>query len=197
MALVDSKYRFIWANCGIPGNTHDSLIFQSTNIYKWIVNGDIIPDFNFVEDGVKINPIILGDSAFEFRPWIMKPYTNSVLTKEQRNYNYRLSRARMVIEGALGQLKGRRKCESTTHTARIMALAAIVLHNMCIEMGDVGQKNWDLRNDASTNKERPRELVRDMLHMRSCSELKNKNPTAVRNKLRENFWEEHESGNVF
>ena len=63
-----------------------------------------------------------------------------------------------------------RKCESTTHTVEIMALAAIVLHNMCIEMGDVGQKNWDLRNDASTNKERARELVRDMLHMRSCSE---------------------------
>ena len=96
MALVDSKYRFIWANCGIPGNTHDSLIFQTTNIYKIqkVVNGDIIPDFNFV----KINPIILGDSAFEFRPWIMKPYANSVLTKEQRNFNYRLSRARMVIE---------------------------------------------------------------------------------------------------
>ena len=41
MALVDSKYRFIWANYGIPGNPHDSLIFQSTNIYKRIVNGDI------------------------------------------------------------------------------------------------------------------------------------------------------------
>ena len=134
MALVDSKYRFIWANCGIPDNTHDSLIFQSTNIYKRIVNGDIIPDFNFVEDGVKINPIILRDSAFEFHPWIMKPYTNSVLTKEQRNFNYRLSRARMVI-GAFGQLKGRwrvllRKCESTTHTVKIMGLAAIVLHNV-------------------------------------------------------------------
>ena len=82
MAFVDSKYRFIWANCGIPGNTHDSLIFQSTNIYKRIVNGDI-PDFTFVEDGVKINPIILGDSAFEFRPWIMKPYTTLSLQKNK------------------------------------------------------------------------------------------------------------------
>ena len=79
----------------------------------------------------------------------MKPYTNSVLTKEQRNFNYRLSRARIVIEGAFGQLKGRwrvplRKCERTTQTVKIMALAVIALHNMCIEMADVGQKNWDL-----------------------------------------------------
>ena len=139
MAMVDAKGRFIWANCGIPGNTHDSLIFQSTNMYARIVNGKVIPDFDFVEDGVKMNPLILGDSAFEFRPWIMKPYTNSTLNKEQRNFNNRLSRARMVIECAFGQLKGRwrillRKCESKTYTVKNMTLAAIVLHNLCIEL---------------------------------------------------------------
>lgn len=26
MALVDAKYRFIWASCGFPGNSHDSVI---------------------------------------------------------------------------------------------------------------------------------------------------------------------------
>ena len=39
MVMVDAKGRFIWANCGIPGNTHDSLIFQSTNMHARIVNG--------------------------------------------------------------------------------------------------------------------------------------------------------------
>ena len=27
---------------------------------------------NFVEDEVKINPAILGDYTFEFRPWLLK-----------------------------------------------------------------------------------------------------------------------------
>ena len=27
LALVDSKYRFIWASIGAPGNTHDSTLF--------------------------------------------------------------------------------------------------------------------------------------------------------------------------
>ena len=30
MAIVDSKYRFIWANCGIFQNSHDSAIFQAS-----------------------------------------------------------------------------------------------------------------------------------------------------------------------
>ena len=48
MALVDAKYRFIWANCGMAGNTHDSMILQSTLLYKKI------PDFDFVEGVVKL-----------------------------------------------------------------------------------------------------------------------------------------------
>ena len=56
---------------------------------------------------VNIGPLIIGDSAFPFKPWLLKPYTNAVLTEKQRYFNYRLSRARMVTEGAYGQLKGR------------------------------------------------------------------------------------------
>ena len=90
MAIVDPKYRFIWANCGMAGNTHDSLVFQSTLRYKKIVEEGIISEFVFFEGGYKINPVILGDSAFEFKPWLMKPYTRAVFTKEQKYFNIRL-----------------------------------------------------------------------------------------------------------
>ena len=32
LALVDAKYRFIWASLGVLGNTHDSTYFQSTSL---------------------------------------------------------------------------------------------------------------------------------------------------------------------
>ena len=32
MATVDSKYRFIWVNCGILGNSYDSAIFQASDL---------------------------------------------------------------------------------------------------------------------------------------------------------------------
>ena len=201
MALVDAKYRFIWANCGLAGNTHDSMIFQKTLLYKKILEDGIIPDFDFVEGGCKINPVILADSAFEFKSWLMKPYTHAILTKEQKYFNY--IRARMIIESAFGQLKGRwrillRKCESSVETVKLMSLTCIVLHNLCIELEDVPQRNWDLNNDQSSNKQTPRNIVRELLQMRTCSNVQNRNPTAciIRNKMTEKFWAGHENGNV-
>ena len=38
-------------------------------------------------------PAIIGDFAFPLQYWIMKPYTNVVVTKKQTNLNYCLSRA--------------------------------------------------------------------------------------------------------
>ena len=32
MAIEDAKYRFVWASCGYPGNSHDSLIVKCTVI---------------------------------------------------------------------------------------------------------------------------------------------------------------------
>ena len=106
MGLVDAKYRFIWASCGFPGNSHDSIILQSTNLWDKIQDGQVIPPYAKNVDGVDVFPLILGDSAFPFKPWLMKPYTNAVLTPKQRYFNYRLSRARMTTEGVYRQLKG-------------------------------------------------------------------------------------------
>ena len=107
MALVDEKHRFICGRCGFPGNSHDSIILQSTSLWSRINEGKFIPDICQEVDGVQIPPLILGDSAFPFESFLMKPYTNAVLSKEQRYFNYRLSCVRMVIEGVFGQVKGR------------------------------------------------------------------------------------------
>ena len=104
MAMVDSKYRFVWGSCGFPGNSHDSMIFQSTSLWSSIKEGKVLPNFTQDQNGISIPPVILGDSAFPLETLLMKLYTNAVLIKEQKYFNYRLSRARMVVEGAFGQL---------------------------------------------------------------------------------------------
>ena len=159
IAIVDAKYRFIWASCGFPGNNHDSVIFQSTNLYEQVTEHSLIPAMAKEQDGTDIPPLIIADSAFPLSTWIMKPYGNAVLTQEERYFNYRLSRARMVTEGAYGRLKGRwrillKKCESKKESLKVMALACIVLHNLCIDLEDtnLGSWDWDLIFDESTKK---------------------------------------------
>ena len=93
MAIVDAKYRFIWANSGYPGNSHDSIIFQSTDLFCKLVDESYIPAYCKKDGKVNIYPCLLGDSAFPFLSWLMKPYSNAVLTKGERYFNYRLSRA--------------------------------------------------------------------------------------------------------
>ena len=43
IAFVDAKYRFIWASCGFPANSHDSVMLQSTTLWQQIKEVDFIP----------------------------------------------------------------------------------------------------------------------------------------------------------
>ena len=76
----------------------------------------------------------------------------------------------MVTKGAFGKLKWRcrvlsKKCESNPETLRRFGLASIVLHNTCIEMGDIIPWNIDLTIDPSSSKRRPRHELREVLQM--------------------------------
>ena len=201
LALVGAKYRFIWADIGAPGNTHDSTYFQSTNLWDNIIRGHVIPDKVQLCNNVEIPPMLLGDGAFPLRTWIAKPHGEAVLIPKKRYFNYRLSRARMVTEAAFGKLKRRfrvlqRKCESRKETVKAMALACIVLHNICIEQGDVTPRQFDLTVDEATNKRRSSQEIRDLLNLTN-SKLKNfetGRPAAVkvRNVITDFFWQEKE-----
>ena len=93
MGLIDAKQRIIWSSVGFPGNSHDSTILQSTNLYhKIIANGIIPPMAKNVQD-TNIFLLILGDGAFPFKTWLMKPFSHAILKRKEKYFNYHLSRA--------------------------------------------------------------------------------------------------------
>ena len=107
------------------------------------------------------------------------------------------SRARMVIEGAYGQLKRRwrvllRKSECHPDETGVVTLACIVLHNACIEKGDMMSKKFDISIDTSTNEKRNREEIRNLLHMLDCKGVKDKGRFAktIRDALSVKLWNE-------
>ena len=150
---------------------------------------------------MSIPPIILGDSAFPFESFLMKPYTNAVLTKQQRNFNNRLSHARMVTEGAYGHLKGRwrflhRKSEGNLYDAKIAALSCVVLQNICLDQGDTLPSELDMTLDSATNQKRDRETICNLLLMRlSCKTFDPSNNKAVklREAINKKLWKELEN----
>ena len=78
---------------------------------------------------------LVGDDAFALKKWMMKPYSHRHLTVEERIFNYRLSRARRIVENAFGILANRfRVLLSTMHldpdSATLVAMACVVLHNL-------------------------------------------------------------------
>ena len=123
--------------------------------------------------------MILGDSAFPFRIWLLKPYSTAVLSAEQHYFNYLLSRGRMVSERAFGQLKSRWRvlyCKSSCQPGAIkrIALACVVLHNVCIDMGDSLPSQLDLTEHLAQHGRRSRKEVRELLMMRNCTMKKDK-----------------------
>ena len=132
--------QFTWASLGAPRNAHDSTHFQCTSFSDEINASKVLPDKNCVVDGVERPPVILGDCAFPLRSWIVKPHGYAVLTPEKAYFNYRLSRARMIMVGAFDKLKGRfgiwfRKCGTKKGTVNIMGL--IILY--CIVLYCIAQ----------------------------------------------------------
>ena len=66
---------------------------------------------------------------------MQKPYGHRGLTHEERIFNYRLSRARRVVENAFGIMANRFQIFMSTmqhqpSTIRIITTACIVLHNL-------------------------------------------------------------------
>ncbi|XP_011860040.1 PREDICTED: uncharacterized protein LOC105557405 [Vollenhovia emeryi] len=87
---------------------------------------------------------LVGDEAFPLKPYLLRPYPGkNGLTQEQDIYNYRLSRARRIIENTFGILASqwriyRKPIIASPDTAKLMVQATVCLHNW-IRKGDIGK----------------------------------------------------------
>lgn len=61
------------------------------------------PENTILKGSDKVLPYVLvGDEAFQLKPNLMKPYAGGGNSRSERIFNYRLSRARRVIENTFG-----------------------------------------------------------------------------------------------
>lgn len=89
----DSNYRFTNIVVRYPGSTHDSFILRNSQLWDLF---ETAPSLG----------IVLGDSAYPCRWWLMTPSHNPSSSEESR-YNEVHKKTRVMIENAIGQWKRR------------------------------------------------------------------------------------------
>jgi hypothetical protein len=114
-------------------------VFLITGLSKQLDNGALnIPGAKALPEPIKrILVFIVADDAFAMKPYIMKPYAFRHMHGSQRIYNYRLSRARRIIENVFGLVSARFRLlrthiELEPDKVSIIVSAICVLHNFLI-----------------------------------------------------------------
>lgn len=141
-AVCNSEMLFTDCFAGYPGSCHDSRVLRNSPLGA---NGLQLCNGNH----------IIADGGYPLRRWILTPYRdNGHLTQEQKNYNYKLSSNRVVVERAFGLLKGRFRRLRYLDTQKIQTaveiiMTACVLHNVCLMQRDAVEDFLETDDDLN------------------------------------------------
>ncbi|XP_008183210.1 uncharacterized protein LOC103309475 [Acyrthosiphon pisum] len=105
MALVDANYNFIFVDVGCQGRISDSGVYRNTDLWKKFEHEQLmLPADEPLPVKTNMLPhVFVVDSAFALNKHMMKPYSGVYDEgNKKRVFNYRLSRARRVVENASG-----------------------------------------------------------------------------------------------
>lgn len=138
MAVVDANYRFLYANVGCQGRLSDGGVFKNTDFAKKINDGtlNLPPPKLLLGQQDRTTPFVfVCDDAFPLQENLMKPFSGEHAKGTfQRSFNYRLSRARRVVENTFGVLSAvfrvlRKPLLLQPDNAEKVVLACCYLHN--------------------------------------------------------------------
>ena len=150
-AVVDHEYKFLDVCVGWPSSVHDARVLGNSKIYAKCESGSFLPNWPKTICNSTVPLVMLGDPAYPLKTWLMKPFSDTGLTQRQWKFNYRLSRARVVVECAFGRLKGRWRSLMKRNDSKItniptLVTACCVLHNLCELHGDACEEDWVVRD---------------------------------------------------
>ncbi|XP_036146638.1 putative nuclease HARBI1 isoform X1 [Monomorium pharaonis] len=110
LAICDANYMFLFVDIGAYGRRSDGGIFKESEMGKRFENNDmqLPPLASICENGDSLPYCIVGDEAFPLKPYLLRPYPGKYSVEhDKRIFNYRLGRARRVIENTFGILASR------------------------------------------------------------------------------------------
>lgn len=111
LAVVDAYKKFIVIDVGSMGRFSDSGILNDSVFGRKLDNNELdLPiDRPLDDNGPSVPYVFIGDQAFALRKNLLRQYPTHTTIEDQakRHFNYRICRARNVVENAFGILSSR------------------------------------------------------------------------------------------
>lgn len=152
LGVCDADYCFTVAEVGYIGILSDGGVFRMSPFGQKVTDETLeVPAARKLPSSQAVCPYyFVGDEAFALRTNFMIPYGRENLLSDEnlkkRVFNYRLSRARRVIENTFGILAARwrifhRVIEAFPETAILYVQACVCLHNYIMKTKNQGVRN--------------------------------------------------------
>ncbi|XP_068123187.1 putative nuclease HARBI1 [Hyperolius riggenbachi] len=137
LAVADADYNFIYVDVGSYGGSSDSGIFQRSRLHRLLNDDklDIPGDKPWPGTTSPSYPyVFVGDEAFALSQHVMRPFGQRGTRREKRVFNYRLTRARRMVECTFGIMSNKWRMFHTPlqlspTNATAVVKAACILHN--------------------------------------------------------------------
>lgn len=117
-------------------------MFRQCNLYQALENGILLK-------------IIVGDNAFPLKEYLLKPFPDTRLTLKQKIFNYRLSRARRVVENAFGIVANKfrifeKPIAFSPEKVVLIVKACCTLHNWLRLNRNIHDRHYEQSTDIET-----------------------------------------------
>ena len=197
MAIVDANYKFIYLDIGVNGRISDGGVFDACSFSKELssnLNARHIPnDEKLPNSDITCPYVLVADEAFPLTNHIMKPYPMRSLTKERQIFNYRLSRARRIVENAFGILSSRfqvMRSPIRLHPDKVdkIILTTCLLHNFLrkdrsIIQHDITYPTIDLHNLEINKSANSSTLISRNIRDQFCKYVNNEGAVRWQNEM--------------
>ncbi|KAJ1519064.1 hypothetical protein ONE63_011307 [Megalurothrips usitatus] len=135
MAVADARYRLTYVDTGARGRRSDGGVWEQCSLKRDIDDGTapLPPPRRLPGGWMSTPPVFVADDAFSLGPHVMKPFAGQFLADSKIIFNYRLSRARRIVENVFAILSARwrvlrRSFIASKLTARAVIQAVVCLH---------------------------------------------------------------------
>lgn len=185
--LADAHYKIRFVDVGCQGRISDGGVYKNTKLHSLMVSGELnLPTPTPLEGRSKDIPYyLLGDSAFALTENMMKPFPGQTHAKGtlERVFNYRLSRARRVVENVFGIMAQvfrvlRKPLMVEPDKAAVIVMTITHLHNYLRE---------DSESYCSLVSESDRDGYETLQPLRNCPRRSPDNAKEIRKELGDYF----------